>query len=203
MPTFEYSTNIPSLPQSLLFNPAKCYMRGNVISGYSELELMTDCFVALFRIMPHNNDALKVCLNLNINISYHYVCVNSLSRIIKQPRLPWWPQIELLYSRAAELRAMFTDTLNKATQVCGHSFTFVMLLVLLVSRVKSTCGRQNSSWKAGSMELNANNFLRTYSKRDVDGSVNTNRRASLDRSMLNVWTKVHAMGFTRQFSSIE
>ncbi|KAG7295597.1 hypothetical protein JYU34_021866 [Plutella xylostella] len=77
---------------------------------------MTDCFVALFRIMPHNNDALKVCLNLNINISYHYVCVNSLSRIIKQPRLPWWPQIELLYSRAAELRAMFTDTLNKATQ---------------------------------------------------------------------------------------
>ncbi|XP_048487858.1 neurofibromin [Plutella xylostella] len=102
--------------KSLLFNPAKCYMRGNVISGYSELELMTDCFVALFRIMPHNNDALKVCLNLNINISYHYVCVNSLSRIIKQPRLPWWPQIELLYSRAAELRAMFTDTLNKATQ---------------------------------------------------------------------------------------
>ncbi|XP_049883616.1 neurofibromin isoform X3 [Pectinophora gossypiella] len=102
--------------KSLLFNPSKSYIRGNLTSGYSELDLMTDCFVSLFRIMPHNNDALKVCLNLNTHISYHYVIVNSLLRIIKQPRLPWWPQIELLYPRAAELRAMFTDTLNKATQ---------------------------------------------------------------------------------------
>ncbi|XP_026322570.1 neurofibromin [Hyposmocoma kahamanoa] len=102
--------------KSLLFNPSKSYIRGNLLSVYSELDLMTDCFVSLFRIMPHNNDALKVCLNLNTHISYHYVIVNSLLRIIKQPRLPWWPQIELLYPRAAELRAMFTDTLNKATQ---------------------------------------------------------------------------------------
>lgn len=37
-------------------------------------------------------------------------------RIVTQPRLPWWPQIDLVYSRSAELRNMFTDTLNKVTQ---------------------------------------------------------------------------------------
>ncbi|XP_061381532.1 neurofibromin isoform X2 [Danaus plexippus] len=99
----------------LLFNPSKPYSRSP--PGCYELELLSDCFVSLFRIMPHSNDALKVCLNLNTNMSYHYVIVNSLLRIKQQPQLlPWWPQIELLYPRAAELRAMFTDTLNKATQ---------------------------------------------------------------------------------------
>ena len=33
-----------------------------------------------------------------------------------QPRLSWWPQIELVYCRSADLRNMFTDTLNKVTQ---------------------------------------------------------------------------------------
>lgn len=37
-------------------------------------------------------------------------------RIVTQPRLPWWPQIDLVYARSSELRALFTDTLNKATQ---------------------------------------------------------------------------------------
>ena len=37
-------------------------------------------------------------------------------RIITQRRLPWCPQIELVYSSSAELRNMFTDTLNKVTQ---------------------------------------------------------------------------------------
>lgn len=33
-----------------------------------------------------------------------------------QPRLPWWPQIDLVYARSEALRNLFTDTLNKATQ---------------------------------------------------------------------------------------
>ncbi|XP_047513398.1 neurofibromin isoform X4 [Pieris napi] len=102
--------------KTLLFNPSKAFFRSNYNTSYSDLDLMTDCFVSLFRIMPHTNDAMKVCLNLNSNSFYHSVIVNSLLRIINQPRLPWWPQIELLYPRAAELRTMFTDTLNKATQ---------------------------------------------------------------------------------------
>lgn len=33
-----------------------------------------------------------------------------------QPRLDWWPDISLMYSKAGELRNMFMDTVNKVTQ---------------------------------------------------------------------------------------
>ncbi|CAH2101890.1 unnamed protein product [Euphydryas editha] len=128
-------------PQSLLFNPSKPY--GRAAAGYAELELLTDCFVSLFRIMPHSYDALKVCLNLNTHISYHYVIVDSLLRIIKQPRLPWWPQIELLYPRAAELRAMFTDTLNKATQ--GYIVHTPLRMISLSLKSKEVQSKFNKS----------------------------------------------------------
>lgn len=45
-----------------------------------------------------------------------YFCITITFRIITQPRLQWWPQIDLVYSKSSELRAMFTDTLNKVTQ---------------------------------------------------------------------------------------
>lgn len=77
---------------------------------------MIDCFVSCFRIKPHNNEALKVCLNLNSPSTYHFVLIRSLYKIITQPRLHWWPQIDLVYNKSSELRAMFTDTLNKVTQ---------------------------------------------------------------------------------------
>jgi len=35
---------------------------------------------------------------------------------VNQPRLPWWPQLDIVHSRSSDLRALFTDTLNKATQ---------------------------------------------------------------------------------------
>ncbi|XP_075988640.1 neurofibromin 1 isoform X4 [Anticarsia gemmatalis] len=131
--------------KSLLFNPSKSYVRNisNLISGYNEMDLMTDCFVSLFRIMPHNNDALKVCLNLNTNIMYHCVMTNSLLRIIKQPRLPWWPQIELLYPRAAELRAMFTDTVNKTTQ--GYVVHTPLRMISLSLKSKEVQSKFNKS----------------------------------------------------------
>ncbi|XP_047542622.1 neurofibromin isoform X1 [Vanessa atalanta] len=129
--------------KSLLFNPNKPYARGAPCPGYSELDLLTDCFVSLFRIMPHSNDTLKVCLNLTTHISYHYVIVDSLLRIIKQPRLPWWPQIELLYPRAAELRAMFTDTLNKATQ--GYIVHTPLRMISLSLKSKEVQSKFNKS----------------------------------------------------------
>ncbi|XP_046387119.1 neurofibromin isoform X3 [Ischnura elegans] len=97
--------------KALLFNPNKPFAR-----GMTELDLMVDCFVSCFRIKPHNNEALKVCLNPNFPSIYHFVLVSSLYRIITQPRLSWWPQIDLVYNKASELRSMFTDTLNKVTQ---------------------------------------------------------------------------------------
>ena len=39
-----------------------------------------------------------------------------------QRRLVWWPNISIIYGKAAELRNMFTDTLNKVTQ-CMASHT--------------------------------------------------------------------------------
>lgn len=54
--------------KALLFNPNKPF----------SMDLMIDCFVSVFRIKPHNNEALKVCLNLNSPSSYHFVLVRSL-----------------------------------------------------------------------------------------------------------------------------
>uniref|UniRef100_A0A182J2N7 Ras-GAP domain-containing protein n=1 Tax=Anopheles atroparvus TaxID=41427 RepID=A0A182J2N7_ANOAO len=113
--TFQLVQSVINDLKALLFNPAKPFSRGQ---GYNfqDIELMIDCWVSCFRIKPHNNEALKVCLSLNSPPAYHFVIVSSLLKIVTQARLPWWPQIDLVYARSGELRGLFTDTLNKATQ---------------------------------------------------------------------------------------
>jgi len=96
----------------LLFKMEKPFSRGGC-NLKEDIDLMIDCFLANFRINPHNNDTLKVCLNTTSPSLYHHVLVSALYRIITQPRLAWWPQIDMLYSKSAELRAMFTETLNR------------------------------------------------------------------------------------------
>jgi len=69
--------------QSLLFNTSKPFSRSqNCVS--QDVELMVDCFVSCFRITPHNNDLLKVCLNPTSPTMFHFVLVNVLHRIITQ-----------------------------------------------------------------------------------------------------------------------
>ena len=108
--------------KQILFNPSKPFSRGpdkiNV-----DLELMIEFFLACLRLNPHNNEVLKVCLNLSSPAMFHYVLVKALYRIITQKRLAWWPQIDIVYSRAGELRTMFTDTLNKVSQSSTFSTT--------------------------------------------------------------------------------
>ncbi|CAH1153410.1 unnamed protein product [Phaedon cochleariae] len=116
--------------KALLFNPTKPFSRGQN-SPYHDMDQMIDCFVSVFRIKPHNNEALKVCLNLNSSITYHYVLVKSLYQIVTQPRLHWWPQIDLVYSKSSELRAMFTDTLNKVFQGCSAHTPLRMIQMTL------------------------------------------------------------------------
>lgn len=99
----------------MLFNPTKPFARGQG-PNCADIELMIDCMVACFRITPHNAECQKACLVLNAPPAYHFVIVSSLLRIVTQPRLPWWPQIDLVYARSEGLRNLFTDTLNKATQ---------------------------------------------------------------------------------------
>jgi len=129
---------------------------------------MIDCFVSCFRINPHNNEPLKVCLNPNSPSTYHFVLVSSLhrygppaslitlplpiisqsvgidfilfspllsSRVITQTRLAWWPQIEIVYNKSSEMRAMFTETLNKVTQGCISHTPLKMIQVF--SSIKS------------------------------------------------------------------
>lgn len=169
--------------------PTKAFSRGQGIVG-QDLDLYIDCFVSCFRITPHNNDVLKICLNPHSPPIYHFVLVNALHRIITQviqyrkvcckeidhfhififsrpnnipekriclekcretrfitwyslfqQRLPWWPSINIIYGKAAELRSMFTDTLNKVTQgmatnptpkVIGSSIPYVSIAVSTV-----------------------------------------------------------------------
>ncbi|CAF2935258.1 unnamed protein product [Rotaria sp. Silwood2] len=108
--------------KQILFNPLKPFSRGQDKINF-DLELMIEFFLACLRLNPHNNEVLKVCLNLSSPAMFHYVLVKALYRIITQKRLAWWPQIDIVYSRAGELRNMFTDTLNKVSQSSTFSTT--------------------------------------------------------------------------------
>lgn len=99
----------------LLFKHDKPFSRG---AGYlkEDIDLMIDCFLAIFRFNPHNNDTLKICLNTQSPPTYHQVLVCSIHRIITQKSLPWWPQVTMLYNKSPELRDLFIKTLNCVTQ---------------------------------------------------------------------------------------
>ncbi|XP_071054810.1 neurofibromin isoform X2 [Onthophagus taurus] len=101
--------------KNMLFNPIKPFSRGQN-SLNQDIDLMIDCLVSSFRLKPINNEALKVCLSLSSPTIYHFVLVKSLFQIVTQSRLLWWPNIDLVYTKSSELRAMFTDTLNKVAQ---------------------------------------------------------------------------------------
>jgi neurofibromin 1 len=137
--TFQLVQSVINDLKALLFNPCKPFSRGQ---GYNvqDIDLMIDCWVSCFRIKPHNNETLKVCLSLTSPPVYHFVIVSSLLKVVTQPRLPWWPQIDLLYPRSAELRALFTDTLNKATQ--GYiAHTPLRMLTSITLKSKDTQNR--------------------------------------------------------------
>lgn len=121
----------------LLFNPYKPFSRGQT-SVNQDVDLMIDCFVSCFRISPDYNEAVKVCLTLSSPSTYHFVLVNSLYRIIAQQRLPWWPEINKLYCKSAELRSMFTDTLTKVTQGCITHTPLKMIQSLTLKEKVST-----------------------------------------------------------------
>ena len=154
--------------QVLLFNPGKPFTRGQAYMN-QDIDLMIDCFVSCFRINPHNNEALKVCLNPNSPPTFHFVLVASLyrfvttahhttiqypdswlhnltllldefsyHRIITQQLLSWWPHIDLMYNKSAELRAMFIDTLTKVTQGC-ISHTPLRMIQVIMALVFSLC----------------------------------------------------------------
>ncbi|CAH8606919.1 unnamed protein product [Dicrocoelium dendriticum] len=98
--------------QNILFNPSKTFIRTSQNVAETEA-LLTEFFVASFRITPHNKNLLKVCLQQNSSAIHHTVLISALYRIITQPRLPWWPDVSPFYSKSTEIRTMFLETLNK------------------------------------------------------------------------------------------
>lgn len=112
---FSLVQNVIGDLKMLLFKADKPFSRGPAFLP-QDIDLLIDFFLANYRINPHNNDTLKVCLNTQSHSLYHQVLVSSLHRIITQRRLPWWPQISILYNKSSELKAMFLETLNRVTQ---------------------------------------------------------------------------------------
>lgn len=75
--TFQLVQSVINDLKAQLFNVSKPFSRGQ---GYNvaDIDLMIDCWVSCFRIKPHNNEALKVCLSLSSPPAYHFVIVSSL-----------------------------------------------------------------------------------------------------------------------------
>lgn len=75
--TFQLVQSVINDLKIQLFNVQKPFSRGQ---GYNvaDIDLMIDCWVSCFRIKPHNNEALKVCLSLSSPSAYHFVIVSSL-----------------------------------------------------------------------------------------------------------------------------
>jgi len=76
---------VPSIMSDLkiiLFNAARPFSsRGSGGSGSStdkanqDIDLMIEFFLACVRLNPHNNEVLKICLNLNSASVFHYILV--------------------------------------------------------------------------------------------------------------------------------
>lgn len=89
---------VPSVMADLkliLFNPSKPFSRGSDKAS-QDIDLMIEFFLTCVRLNPHNNEVLKICLNLSSASVYHYILVKALYRIITQRRLTWWPTIDIV-----------------------------------------------------------------------------------------------------------
>ncbi|KFD70579.1 hypothetical protein M514_02099 [Trichuris suis] len=105
--------------KSYLFSATKPLFKN--LPSVQELDVMIECFVALFRL-NHNNEVFRVCLDTHATIPHRLVLVMALYRIAVQTRLPWWPKIDLVYSRSEELVQIFNETLNNVCQGARNAF---------------------------------------------------------------------------------
>uniref|UniRef100_A0A5S6QDW1 Ras-GAP domain-containing protein n=1 Tax=Trichuris muris TaxID=70415 RepID=A0A5S6QDW1_TRIMR len=108
--------------KSYLFSATKPLFKS--LPSVQELDVMIECFVALFRL-NHDNEVFRICLNAQASIPHRLVLVMGLYRIAVQARLPWWPKIDLVYSRSEELVQIFNDTLSSVCQ--GAQSAYVLL----------------------------------------------------------------------------
>ncbi|KAL6048750.1 Neurofibromin 1 [Balamuthia mandrillaris] len=106
---------IPSIETELkerLFNPERPFQ----MSGGDEVQLMTDCLIATFRLSPRKvvNSLFTDFLSKEFPPVFKLVLVNTLQRIVDEGQsLPWTPTIADAYSGIAhQLRTLFQDLVN-------------------------------------------------------------------------------------------
>lgn len=91
--------------------------------------------------MTYHSDNIVRSHNFSVTVFNTIVYFHSKLhfRIVTEPRLPWWPQIDLIYSRSTELRNMFIDTLNKVTQNYSHTTLRMIQSLTLKNKEQSKC----------------------------------------------------------------
>ena len=83
------------------------------VPTFSDLTLMVDCFIALYRINHRNNHLVKVCMDEKAPNVFHIVFAQSIHTLLTQKSvLSWWPEKETIYSVAPTLRRLFQEYLN-------------------------------------------------------------------------------------------
>lgn len=133
--------------KSHLFNTSKPFARPQ---NQQDVELMIDCFIALFRLTTHNNDLFRICLDQNSPFIFHYVLISSLCQISKQPRLAWWPRLDIVFDKAPELRSLLADTLNRTTTGFNSNHTPLKMMQSLSLKDKMS----NLKFKEKTDDLN-------------------------------------------------
>ncbi|VDM39919.1 unnamed protein product [Toxocara canis] len=76
--------------------------------------VLVDCFVALFRL-KFDNDVFRVCLTSSQPL-LQLVLIDALHTISVQPRLHWWPKIDMVMSRSEQLRSLLMNVLEKVLE---------------------------------------------------------------------------------------
>eukprot|EP00795_Rhopilema_esculentum_P015875 gene15875-7206_t len=104
--------------KSLLFNSSRTFTFSQSVSV---VDIMTDCFVASFRINFRNNQHFEVCFQIDAPLTFQLSLVKGLYRIVKEKPLRWWPKVEVLYSKANQLRALFQASIKKVTMADGQA----------------------------------------------------------------------------------
>lgn len=99
---------------------------------------MIDCFVSCFRIKPHNNEALKVCLNPTSAFIYHYVLISSLYR---------YDIFAMLYTYVNYLELLLWEVhysvhIYGVIFICSKNICYIILPVLLSSAHRCTFYKQ-------------------------------------------------------------
>lgn len=79
--------------------------------------MLIEGFIFYIRLQLPNADIVKICTSLNSPTIYQLVFVKTLYKLKTLNSLPkTWPTRNVFDGKSSELRAIFTDALNKATQ---------------------------------------------------------------------------------------